>query len=250
VEGSPDCLDVQDARARGESLSGPLAAHAETCPVCSLRFSATSEGGAASSFAELERVLVREQEVLGRLRSLSTPSRLLVAAAVVASVLAFEGFFRSRTRIAPMPVARVVLAVSLFSVLLAVAARLVLRPLQTNAPPRGAYRTALGAALVLPALFAVSSHGVAGSPAGNAFSCFFFGGALGAAFVVLLRALDRGELRSGRSGLLAAAAGGLAANAALELHCPSTNPVHLILGHATIGVALLTVDAVRRARAS
>ena len=41
--------------------------------------------------------------------------------------------------------------------------------------------------------------------------------------------------------LLSAAVAGLAANAALTLHCPNGGALHLLLGHAAIGVGLAAI---------
>jgi hypothetical protein len=62
----------------------------------------------------------------------------------------------------------------------------------------------------------------------------------------LFWAFDRDERPSLRTVCLCAGALGLSANLLLELHCPSGNTLHLLLGHASIGIAWLLVWAVTR----
>jgi hypothetical protein len=147
---------------------------------------------------------------------------------------------------APVPVSHVVLVVSVLSALLAVSLRLGLRPLQ--APPTSAQlgiATLIGA-IAAPFLFAILP--IAGSdvqhlPGVSDTSatawCFGIGAFVGVLVVVGLRALDRGAHGSRSAALFAAAAGGLAANVALELHCALTVRSHLVIGHAGVALALL-----------
>jgi len=58
--------------------------------------------------------------------------------------------------------------------------------------------------------------------------------------LVLGWALDRAEHRSLPNALLAAAAAGIGANLLLELHCPITEVFHLLAGHASVGLVLVT----------
>jgi hypothetical protein len=244
------CVAVRDARSRGESLTRSEAAHAAKCPVCSTAVEFEGESpDMADMFSELSRSIEKEHGFLARLKSLPTSSRLFGVAGIATVVLGFIGVFRSRARLAPMPVSRVVVVVALLSLALIFAVRLVLRPLQSTAPSQRVVALSLFAGLVLPfACAAVSQIDDGAMVHGSAIRCFTVGGALGFAFILVLRAFDRGELLTKSTGFVAAAAGGLAANAALELHCPSTDPVHLVLGHAMIGVALIAVLAAGRAR--
>jgi hypothetical protein len=252
VDPSDYCVVVRDSRSRGEALSPEAAEHAEGCPVCRAdpESLAASPWDPEAEFASLATSLSSEQGLLGRLRETRTTSRLLAATGVAFLVLAGVGFVTPRSRIAPMPVTRVVLVVSVLSVLFALGTRLVLRPMQSPPPSRRVLSLALLGGLLAPFLFAaVSTDSHAAEYSASALRCFLVGGALGAGFVGLLYAFDRGELASSATGPIAAVAGGLGANAALELHCASSDPVHLMLGHATIGVALLLLFAARSARA-
>lgn len=251
VETSVDCLAVRDARSRGEALSPEAAAHAERCPICSARVDALPAPGwdGDQVFSSLTAELDKERGLLGRLRAMKTSARGLAAAGAAFSVWAGIALFRPRSRLAPLPVTRVVVVVTVLSVLLALTVRLALRPLHAPPVSRRSLGLALFAGLAVPFLFAAVSRDVT-AYASSAAGCFALGGALGAAFMGLLFAFDRGALSAKSTGFLAAAAGGLAANAALELHCPSSDPAHLVLGHATVGVALLALYAARGARAA
>jgi hypothetical protein len=244
------CVAVRDARSRGEAL-GPLeAAHAASCPVCSANTAALgNEPDMGALFSELTASIEKENGLLARLRELPTSSRLFGVAGVVIVALGLIGVFWSRENKAPMPVVHVVIALTSLALMLALAVRLVLRPLQSAAPSQRAVSLSLFGGLVLPFACAAAVQMESGPVIhGSPVRCFVVGSALGFAFILVLRAFDRGELLTKSTGLLAAVAGGLAANAALELHCPSTDPVHLMLGHAMIGVALIAVLAAGRAR--
>ena len=124
---------------------------------------------------------------------------------------------------------------------------LALRPLSRAPLPHWAHRTAIaGALLGLGVVYALPAahedhpasqvaQGLAPLFAG-ALRCLVVGLVLSVVVYALLRALDRG---GASRALLAAACSGFAANFALQLHCPVTMPVHMLLGH--LGVALLFV---------
>ena len=54
--------------------------------------------------------------------------------------------------------------------------------------------------------------------------------------------VDRAPETNLRAAALLSAAGGLTANLALVFHCPKTQPLHLLLVHAPIGLLLLVVS--------
>jgi hypothetical protein len=73
--------------------------------------------------------------------------------------------------------------------------------------------------------------------------CLGIGLLIALALYALWSLLDRG---GARRGLAAAAAAGLTANLALQLHCPITAPTHLLIGH--LGVALVILGVALAAR--
>jgi hypothetical protein len=241
-----DCVDVREALFAGRPLSAVEAEHAATCPVCS----ASLPGGDEPShelLAEVESALRHETGFVAWLRSLPTMVRLFAGIDAAALFAVGMALTRPRWTFAPLPVDRVVLVLSVLFVLVAMLLRLSLRPLQVAAPSAGVVRGSLLAALLVPVYFALTppnpeaaaldAPGMAAATLG----CFLFGAIPGVLLVVALRALDRNAHRAMDVALLAAACGGLAGNAALELHCPSVAPLHLLLGHASVGVALVAV---------
>jgi hypothetical protein len=248
VDPSVGCLEVHEARAKGDSLSGRAVAHAAECPVCRAPVQEEDEGPGgdrADLFAAVRAKVDDERGASAWLRSLATRKRVLGAAAWVALLVTIIGVTLPRGRFAPWPMSRVVLVVSVLAALLALTLRFGLRPLQAAPPPVGLSVACFAAGLLAPFLFALGPfptrfEGIPGVSFAEATSgCFVLGGVTGALVVLALRALDRGGHRSREPALFAAAAGGLAANAALELHCPATAPAHLLLGHATVALTLV-----------
>lgn len=243
------CLEVREALAKGDPLSGAAEVHVAGCVICtglSTEPSETDDDGAAL-FATVQAELNDERGLVAWLRSLPTQTRVVAAAAVAAGLIALIGVTLPRGRFAPMPIDRVVLVVTVLGALLALTLRLGLRPLQAAPPSAGLSLACVVGGLLLPFLFALVpfSTKVAGIP-GVSFAritsgCFFLGATAGTLVVVALRALDRGAHGSRSAVLLAATAGGLTASAALELHCPATAPAHLLLGHATVALVLVLV---------
>jgi hypothetical protein len=104
------------------------------------------------------------------------------------------------------------------------------------------------AALALPFLvaFAPPTELSRSFGPGGALNCFSYGALLTLPIAALLWAFDRDDRLSLRTVCLSAAALGLSANLILELHCPSGNFVHVLLGHASLGIAWLVLWACAR----
>lgn len=73
-----------------------------------------------------------------------------------------------------------------------------------------------------------STLGATGKPA---IACFLFGSFFTVALLVWLWLVDRNDRLSPSAAPLAAAAAGVFGTLAVHLHCASTEPVHLLLGH-------------------
>lgn len=249
-----DCIDIKEARLRGEPLPAEAALHLTSCPVCSENRLTQGElpEPLDTLLAGVEGEIAREHGPIPWLRSRPTPVRVGLAGGVILVTALLTLLLTPRTNFAPLPVLRVVLAVTVLSVLVLAVVRLGLRPLQTPQPRPTAVTFALIVALGVPVLFSVLPTTevarvdvpVPGVPQSVAIGvCFAFGAFVAALLVMSLRILDRGAHESRVSALLAAAAGGLAGNLALELHCPVTNPAHLLSGHATIGFVFVAAYA-------
>ena len=138
-----------------------------------------------------------------------------------------------------------------------------LRPLYL--PPRPWPRRAvLVVALTVPAVLAVlgpPAHvAYPASLAGTgldfwprALACLKFGAAMAVPAILVLLWADRTQGKSLMLAALVAGAGGLTGNLVLHVHCAITDPLHLLVGHATVGLVLvaplLLVAWVRRRRA-
>jgi hypothetical protein len=110
------------------------------------------------------------------------------------------------------------------------------------------YFVILVGALGLPFLVAFAPATEASRSFGSegALGCFVFGALLTLPTAALLWAFDRDDRLSTRTVALSAAALGLSANLVLELHCPNGNILHVLLGHASLGVAWLLAWALTR----
>ncbi|HEX4335699.1 MAG TPA: hypothetical protein VH062_07265 [Polyangiaceae bacterium] len=248
-----DCVEVHEALLAGRPLSPAEAQHAASCPICS---EGLPSGDAFLPSAELlnaiESDVRRETGVVAKLRALPTARRVLIG--IVATMVFAVGtaLVRPRWSFGPMPEERVGLVLAVLGVLITLMVWLGLRPLQAAPLGRRALLASVTASLLVPVLFAATPPGAESSALGDPgmvkgiMSCFLFGALPGVLFVLALRVLDRNAHHAASAALLAAAGGGLAGNLALEMHCPSVAPLHLLLGHATVGVVLvLTYRALR-----
>ena len=251
------CETVRDALLEGRAPSDPqLLEHAATCAACQAlladrsvvgqRLAAREAAGANGSPAWSEMAALVEREVGWRawLRSRSTPWRRLagVAGFLLVTALGFRHLRADFQRVPAVELAGLIVAFVLTGVL-------ALRyALTANGTSRAsAARALLAAALGLPVVLSFVRTAVL-SPAATtgatflrqALGCFAYGSLLTAPLAVLLWSMDRGA-GSRSQLLLSAAVAGLAANAALTLHCPNGGSAHLLLGHAAIGLAFAAI---------
>ena len=258
------CEAVRDALRTGRQPSDPeLEKHAAECAQCSAllddraalgRVLATDRPGSGESlpWSDMETLLQEEVGWRAWLRSRPHQVRVLFATAGFALV-GLLGLLRPRADLAH-GIAYETAGMVLFGVVAAAALPRAL-PVAGHPPKRGLLAHAvLALALGLP-IAAALVHATAATPdldlptfVRRACGCFSYGSLLTIPLVTALWLLDRGA--GPRSRLYyGAAAAGLAANLALLLHCPNTSSAHLLLGHATIGLALAAVAwlvAVRR----
>ncbi|MEO8904424.1 MAG: hypothetical protein ABI488_18785 [Polyangiaceae bacterium] len=250
-----DCIEIRQGFSAGGVPSGvSVDDHVHVCLHCRELFeqdaalgrrlaSATPEVQRASTaqLAAAEALIENEHGLRAYLRSRSTRARWLFCLALPALFLTRE-LLRRRVPWRELSTPRLLAGFALLG-FLGVVVNSALRPLPIER--RAArLRTALAfGAWCLPCVlwFApearVSADEFTGSFGGRSLACFAYGSALAAPSFALLWALDRGVRVPFQVGALAAGTVGIVANLILMLHCPLTNPAHLLAGHLSIGLA-------------
>ncbi|HEV8548179.1 MAG TPA: hypothetical protein VGQ57_04105 [Polyangiaceae bacterium] len=250
------CESVRDALLAGQAPDdSQFLAHAQTCAQCDALLAdrasigrALAEDPARSSsdapaWRDMAALVEHESGVRAWLQSRPTLVRLCLAADAFAAVTAF-GWLRRRSDFAALPQAEWIGLLACFGAVGLLALRQAL-PVMGRVPTATRGKALLlGVALLFPFVAAFGRTPTSALPPFDpltflrqAASCFGFGALLATPLFVLLWLLDRGAGSPSRR-LFAAAAFGLAANAALTLHCSQASPAHLLLGHAGIGAAL------------
>ncbi|NCG20337.1 MAG: hypothetical protein GWP91_15115 [Rhodobacterales bacterium] len=190
--------------------------------------------------ATVQDQLQQESGVRSTLQRWSTPKRIAALLTLSAVIVVATGFGAPRADLSVYPAERMA---SMALALLMAGLLTVFRALRPLSDSRATPWLILATGLLLPVIFA-------GLPAAHldhpdalihdnflakTATCFAFG-ALGAAAVgKLAHFLDRRSFIDLQAGIMVAAAGGIVGNLALQLHCPITAPLHLLLGHATVG---------------
>src|SRR5262249_22917368 len=130
-----------------------------------------------------------------------------------------------------------------FGVAIGLTLAVILWPLQRPALPRWVGPLALALSLALPLALCLTPIHAAGAASlappdflRAASGCFRYGLVNGAPLLVLLYAVDRRSQSAWWFPLLGGALGGLAANLALLVHCPVSEPLHLLWGHASVSM--------------
>ena len=198
-------------------------------------------------FGQIEQKLSRETGLRAWLRSRPSVLRFTLLLVPLSLVLVAGGVLRQRIDFGQYPLQRVVLLLCVYflAVVLAFGKEL------SESPRREAVRDYFGLlafALVVPVLaaFAPATEVSRHADPGGAAVCFGYGALLTLPIAGLLWAVDRDDRPSVRTVCLSAAALGLSANLLLELHCGNGNAVHVLFGHASLGVLWLAVWALVR----
>jgi hypothetical protein len=205
-------------------------------------------------FATIEQDVRRERGLAAWLRSLSTPARLAIAFGASSALLVAAYAWFVRPDLAVYPVGRMLAVILVAGGAVAASLLLALRPSHRPPPPSWAAPASAGLGLLglvvvymQPALPELDpAHAPASgleSALHQAAPCLGIGLLIAFALYALWSLLDRG---GARRGLAAAAAAGLTANLALQLHCPITAPAHLLLGHLSVALVILAVALVAR----
>jgi hypothetical protein len=255
-----DCAEIRDALLHGDAHdNAALQAHLRACPHCRELYDHDAELGrslasaasapltlSADFLVQLEARVAAETGVRAWLRSRPTKVRFFVALLSVLGAVAL-GVVHPRRDLADYPAARLYLLLALYALGIAVAFGKELF-LSVRRGSLSDYSWLAAAALGLPFLVAFAPPTEASRAFGpeGAFGCFGYGALLTLPTAALLWAFDRDDRMSFRTVCLSAASLGLSANLILELHCPSANLTHVLLGHASLGLAWLLVWALGR----
>lgn len=242
--------------------------HAQSCTPCALLLEDSSaslihalnqlepaSSPPAPDFSNIQAQLRAESGVVAWLRSRPSPLRSLFALSAATLVVLFALFAMPRVDLGLYPPLRMALALGLLSIAGLSTLSFSLRGLhRPRLSPRGLMALVILAGLAVPFALALlppahSPHPAALQGAGSdlwsrAAECFFLGLALATPVVLMARALSRDAHHRPLMALLAAAAAGITANLALQLHCPIVHPIHLVLSHASVAATALLGYAV------
>ena len=249
-----DCSQVRDAFLAGKVLTkAEVQAHLSACAECAALFENDAQLGRSLAtqatselpfpeelFGAIEARVERETGPRAWLRSRPSALRFQLIALCVVLVVLVAGGMHHRPDFAAYPAARLVILLGAYfiAILLAVGKELSLA-VQRGRLADYALLALFGLGLPFLAAFVPATEASRQAGPEGALGCFLYGALFTLPLGILLWAFDRDDRPTLRTVCLSAAALGLAANLLLELHCPSGNPVHLLLGHASIGLGWL-----------
>jgi len=252
-----NCEDVRDAILLGRSLDEPaIARHLEECEVCASLSSGDALGPLLRDASAVPATPPppRFGGALDRVRSLATPTRLLLLVSAVLLVGAVNALALPRPDLEAYPALRMILLVAAFAAAAVFASILVLRPVHRPRPDRRllpalvaiGILVTIGAAFLPPAHAEVHAHPESFLGQGDDFwpraiGCLVYGTIFGLPVLVLLRLLDRGGTPRSTALLGGLIATALAGNVALLLHCPLVFDLHFLVGHAGLPILLTLV---------
>ena len=274
------CDDTRRALERGElPESREAQEHLEACPACrelvagvpvlghrlaGLKSPSVPAGGLGAddpAWVALQANLRAESAPGGWLRNRGTPLRIVLSLSVPAVLVGWNLVAKRRADWDAYPTPRLLGEAALLLVSLWAAIHFALRPL--HLPPRNRLRRVVNVvALAVPVGLAALGPAHLAHPASlqgsgldfwpRALACLQFGAAMAVPAILVLWWADRAQGRRLALAALAAAVGGLTGNFVLHIHCAITDPLHLLVGHASIGLLLipllLLVAWVRRRR--
>jgi hypothetical protein len=255
-----DCSEIRDALLAGSLPSGPgVDTHVKGCSACEELLREDGALGRALSrnetpgetgdelFASVERAVLAESGPRAWLRSRSTPIRAAIAVFAGVAVVAIGGrpALGGGARPATAP------WLALFAFFAIACLWMLVAPLGRPRPAPARRALLVASVLALPFGYATLAWGSPSPSTGveigfveQAFACFSYGTFLALPLCAVLWAIERSDRPFVLLLLGFGAVAGLVANAALALHCPNTEPAHLVFGHATIGVSLAVAGAI------
>jgi hypothetical protein len=197
--------------------------------------------------------VAEEVGLVSRLRALPTWQRIAMAFALSALVTIATAIATPRADMALYPSGHMLALLAAMATLTFAASWRLLRPL--HRPPPSAWSGWALLVMGVAAPFIMSliplAHEGAAAGAGAAFAvgcakCFGFGAALGLPVLLLAFLARRAHVDGAAVAALGGVAAGLTGNLTLQVHCPITDPHHLLLGHASLLVLLAGAAALWR----
>ncbi|MEQ8278723.1 MAG: hypothetical protein RMA76_29495 [Deltaproteobacteria bacterium] len=201
----------------------------------------------AAAFARLSQKIDDDQSIVGWLKSRPTWVHKLIAGLTVVGATLFGVVFLRRPDLDAYPVLRMTVSIGAIAAVLFVSLGWSLRPMHKRAlPPWAVAAMAVGAVALSFGLAITPTH-YAPDPAHlphgaewvHALRCLYFGALVGLPVYVVGRLLDR--TRDPSRAVLAAGAAGLTGQLVLLLHCPISDPTHLVTGHASVVAVFLAL---------
>jgi hypothetical protein len=215
----------------------------------SLESDAPTELDAGALFEGVAEQVAAEKGLAAWLRNRATPERLGIAIISVVAISLLVLLLTGRVDWPVYPLPRMGWMLGGLGLLYLLMVWIALLPAYKPTPQRVVIvgLAALGLALpfvqgLLPMahdLHTMSLQGAGDDLLSKAVACFTFGSIVAIPLVVIVALLDRDRQGSGFRRLFTALCGGLAGILALQLHCPITQPIHLIWGHATVATGMV-----------
>ena len=254
TEPTVSCREIQTQLLQGALANAQVRAHLETCLPCAELAADQAElahllDRGAEDLPPLEKMMAATQQkiaadvgIAARIKHWSTPVRAGLMFSATAAILAFVLAFRARPDLAAVPIPDVSLRSAGLLLWVGIGLASAMRPSHIPALRTSGFWAMLGAAVVGPVVVALLPEMHTGHEASlvDNFAlqtglCFVWGTAVAFAVVALWRTVERRSQPTARHFATAAATAAAAANIALLLHCPLTDPAHMVVGHGLIG---------------
>jgi len=190
--------------------------------------------------------LEKETGLLAGLRARPTAQRIGLVLTLIAVMVGITAGVTPRTDLADYPALRMAVVLLVLSGVTSAAVWRLLRPLHLPKPSITSTRLLLVAGVLAPTVAALwPVYGHVGNEAGEGLQfalgcgrCAAFGAVMGAPVLALATMLRRARVDGAAVVALAGVSAGLAGNLTLQLHCPITDPAHLVLAHAGLALVL------------
>ncbi len=248
------CEGARAAIAAGREDDATLA-HLETCEACQRALDAgvalsppPAPAPAPALRERLDRDLAAERGPIAWLRERPLAFRALPCLLALCAWLAQSAAASVHRDLDAYPRARLLGLVLALLVCGALPLGLSLRSLARRALPVALERTLVALAIALPVFLALlpeahtpgpwAGRGLGSELAPFSLHCFGVGTGIALSLLLLLRLADRAAHAAPSRATLAAAACAAFGNLVLFVRCPLDAPLHLLLGHATVGLVL------------